>query len=186
MRIYSHFLSLLFVSDHGMTTPDIEHTLPLPAVVDTSKFIVSGDGIMVELYAKNPDNIQKTYEELKRDSKDKGYEVYLRVNIPSHFHYSKADDRYNRIGDILLIPNWPKVFNLYNRKLDPGWHGYDPAAVKDMHATFYAWGPAFKEHLKIPSFPNVDVYPLITTILGLNYTEKIDGTKEVADEILKK
>jgi predicted AlkP superfamily pyrophosphatase or phosphodiesterase len=177
-------VNYVFVSDHGMTTPDIEHTLSLPPVVDTSKFIISGDGIMVELYAKNPDNIQKTYEDLKKVAD--GYDVYLRVNIPSHYHYGKSDDWHNRIGDILLIPKWPKIFKLGKYNMDPGAHGYDPSVVKDMHATFYAWGPAFKPHTTISAFPNVDIYPMITRILGLDYTEKIDGTKHLANEVLLK
>ncbi|MGZ3766450.1 MAG: alkaline phosphatase family protein [Mucilaginibacter sp.] len=175
-------VNFIFVSDHGMTSPDIEHAISVPAAIDTSKFIVSGDGILVELYAKDPNNIQKTYEQLKKEAKD--YEVYLRVNIPSHFHYGKADDQYNRIGDILLVPNWPKVFNLYNRKMDPGWHGYDPAAVKDMHATFYAWGPAFKSHTQISAFPNIDIFPMVSQLLGLDYNFKVDGTKQLAKEVL--
>jgi predicted AlkP superfamily pyrophosphatase or phosphodiesterase len=179
-------VNYVFVSDHGMTHPDTENPIIIPAGIDTSKFIVSGDGILVELYAKDPNNIQKTYETLKKDSKDKGYEVYLRVNMPSRLHYRKSDDWHNRIGDILLIPTWPKVFNLYNRKLDPGWHGYDPGAVKDMHATFYAWGPAFKANTQIPAFPNVDLFPMISRLLGLNYTFKVDGTKQLANEVLIK
>lgn len=179
-------VNFVFVSDHGMSSPDVDHPITIPAAIDTSKFIVSGDGILVELYAKNPDNIQKTYEQLKKESRNSGYEVYLRVNIPSHFHYNKADDRYNRIGDILLIPNWPKVFNLYTRKLDPGWHGYDPNAVKDMHATFYAWGPAFKPHTAIDSFPNVNIFPMITQILDLEYTFRVDGSKQLVHETLLK
>lgn len=54
-----------------------------------------------------------------------------------------------------------------------------------MHASFYAWGPAFKNNLNIPSFKNVDVYPVVTTILGLRINDKIDGTNKVAKEILK-
>lgn len=177
-------VNFVFVSDHGMTSPDIGHPISIPAAVDTTKFIISGDGILVELYAKDQNNIQKTHEQLKKEAKD--YEVYLRVNIPAHFHYSKDDDHYNRIGDILLIPNWPKVFNLYNRKLDPGWHGYDPSTVKDMHATFYAWGPAFKAHTQIPAFPNVDIFPMVSQILGLEYNFKVDGTKQLAKEVLIK
>lgn len=179
-------VNFVFVSDHGMTSADVDHPISIPAAIDTTKFIVSGDGILVELYAKNPDQIQKTYERLKKQAKGTDYKVYLRVNIPSHFHYSKTDDRYNRIGDILLIPNWPKVFNLYNRKLDPGWHGYDPLAVMDMRATFYAWGPAFKPHTQIGSFPNVNIFPMISQILGLNYLFKVDGTKQLANEVLIK
>jgi predicted AlkP superfamily pyrophosphatase or phosphodiesterase len=176
-------VNYVFVSDHGMTAPDIGHPISVPAGIDTSKFIVSGDGILVELYAKDPNNIQKTYEQLKKNATS-DYEVYLRVNVPSKLHYGKNDDRYNRIGDILLIPNWPKVFNLYNRKLDPGWHGYDPSTVKDMHATFYAWGPAFKPHTEISAFPNVNIFPMVSDILGLNYTFKVDGTRQLAHEVL--
>jgi urea transporter len=91
----------------------------------------------------------------------------------------------NRIGDILLIPTWPKTFNFYSRKPNPGAHGYNPSTVKDMLATFFAWGPAFKNHLQIGAFENVNVYPIITKILGLNYQEPIDGTSKVAEEILK-
>ena len=55
-----------------------------------------------------------------------------------------------------------------------------------MQATFYAWGPDFKPHTKVASFPNVDIYPVVTQILGLSDTEKIDGTKHLADEVLLK
>ena len=43
----------VFVSDHGTTAPDIDHGLPLPSAIDTSKYIISGDGILVELYARS-------------------------------------------------------------------------------------------------------------------------------------
>lgn len=177
-------VNFIFVSDHGMTTPDIVNTIKMPAAIDTSKFIVSDHGLMIDLYAKNPDDIQKTYEQLKKEAKD--YEVYLRVNMPSHFHYSKSDDWYNRIGDIILLSNYPKVFNIRHSKLDPGWHGFDPLAVKDMHASFYAWGPAFKPHTEIGSFPNVDIFPMVSDILGLNYNFKVDGTKQLAHDVLLK
>ena len=177
-------VNYIFLSDHGMTSVDADHALSLPAAADTSKFIVSGDGLLVELYAKNTDNIPAAYETLKKTAKD--YEVYLRVNMPRNLHYDKTDDWHNRIGDILLIPHWPRIFVLGKYKPDPGQHGYDPAVVKDMQATFFAWGPAFKPNTQIPSFPNVDVYPVVTRILGLNYTEKIDGTKQIANKVLIK
>jgi predicted AlkP superfamily pyrophosphatase or phosphodiesterase len=177
-------VNFIFVSDHGMATPDIVNTIKLPAAIDTSKYMIGDHGLMIDLYAKNPDDIQKTYEQLKKEAKD--YQVYLRVNIPSHYHYSKSDDRYNRIGDIILISNFPKIFNIHHAKFDPGWHGFDPRIVKDMQATFYAWGPAFKTNRQIDSFPNVDIFPLVANILGLNYTFKIDGTRHLAKEVLKK
>ena len=176
-------VNFIFVSDHGMSEPDTKNTLPTPAALDTSKFIISGDRMVVELIAKNPDDIQKTYEGLKKEAKD--YDVYLRENMPEHLHSSKTDDWQNRIGDIVLLPHFPKMFNIFNKKLDRGQHGYDPATVKDVRAIFCAWGPAFKQHTVITPFPNVDIYPLVAQILGLNITDKIDGTKELANEVLK-
>jgi predicted AlkP superfamily pyrophosphatase or phosphodiesterase len=179
-------VNFIFVSDHGMTKADIDNPIPMPAGVDTSKFIVSGDGLLVELYAKDPAYIKDTYQKLL-DGMTTDYAVYLKTNVPAKLHYGAKDDWQNRIGDILLIPNWPKVFNLYNNKFTTiGWHGYDATVVKDMHATFYAWGPAFKRNLTIPTFENVDVFPVITQILSLSNTNKIDGTDKVAKEILAK
>jgi predicted AlkP superfamily pyrophosphatase or phosphodiesterase len=175
-------VNFIFVSDHGMTEPDTKHTLPTPAALDTSKFIIAGDRMVVELTAKNPADIQTTYDGLKKDAKD--YEVYLRDSIPEHLHSSTSDDWHNSVGDILLLPHYPHMFNIFNKKLDKGQHGFDPAAVKGVHAIFYAWGPAFKKHTEVAPFPNVDIYPLITNILGLTYTEKIDGTNELANEVL--
>jgi hypothetical protein len=71
-----------------------------------------------------------------------------------------------------------------NRRPNPGQHGFDNA-IPDMQASFYAWGPAFKNGLTIEAFENVHVYPLIASILGLNITEKIDGRPEVLKPILR-
>lgn len=176
-------VNFIFVSDHGMTKVDTEHPLPKPAGIDSSSFIVPQGAELVELYAKNKDDVSDTYLKLKKE--ENGYKVFLRENMPDKLHYGVNDDVFNRIGDILLIPDWPKVFSFTSRKPSPGAHGYNPYLVKDMHATFYAWGPAFKKGLQIPSFQNVNVYPVVTTILGLKYTDKIDGTPAVANEILK-
>jgi predicted AlkP superfamily pyrophosphatase or phosphodiesterase len=178
-------VNFVFVSDHGMTKVDNENPIGIPAAIDTSKFVISGDGILVELYAKNKSDVAGTYNKLKKEAK--GYQVYLKSNIPAKLHYSTADDWHNRIGDILLIPDYPKVFNLWNnKKLNPGWHGYDPSVIKDMHASFIAWGPAFKKHLQIPAFKNIDVFNLISRILGIKVTDKVDGTNQLADKILVK
>jgi hypothetical protein len=55
-----------------------------------------------------------------------------------------------------------------------------------MHATFFAWGPAFRPQTKIEGFENVNVYPMITEILGLKYDFKIDGKFKTLAPILKK
>lgn len=175
-------VNYIFVSDHGMTTVDRENPIATPKAIDTAKYIIASSGTLMDIHAKNKTDIIPLYEQLKSNEKD--YKVYLKNEMPAHLHYSTSDDRMNRIGDILLIPEWPKVFS--NRKPGIGHHGFDPSVVKDMEASFLAWGPAFKKGLKIPSFDNVHVYPLIARILNLPYQEIIDGKIEVLESILKK
>jgi predicted AlkP superfamily pyrophosphatase or phosphodiesterase len=175
-------VNYIFVSDHGMTDIDTLNTLNLPKSVDTSRFVITNSQALVHMYAKNSADILPAYKELKSAAKD--YEAYLATNLPGRWHYSKKDDRYNRIGDIILVSNPPKVFNLNGRHLNPATHGFDPALTV-MHATFYAWGPAFKSDLKIKGFENVNIYPLITRILQLKITEPVDGDIKVLQPILK-
>jgi predicted AlkP superfamily pyrophosphatase or phosphodiesterase len=175
-------VNFLFVSDHGMTRIDTDNTLKLPTAVDTAKFLVSGGGMVVELHAKDKTAIKSTYKRLRKEAE--GYKVYRKKNMPRHLHYGAKNDTYNRIGDILLLTEAPYVFHFSSGKPSPGTHGYDPVAVKDMHATFYAWGPAFKKGQKIPSFKNIQVYPLVAELLGLRYGHRIDGNRKLVKEVL--
>ncbi|MGZ8541592.1 MAG: hypothetical protein ACXWV6_13125 [Chitinophagaceae bacterium] len=65
-----------------------------------------------------------------------------------------------------------------------GAHGYDPA-MREMHASFYTWGPQIKSGITIGSFENIHVYPLVCRLLGLSYSEKIDGDPEVLEKLLR-
>jgi len=174
-------VNFIFVSDHGMTAVDRENPIPLPKEIDMQKFDIPSSGTMVDIRAKDRADILPLYTELKKVAVD--YEVYLKAEVPDMLHYGAKDDRMDRIGDIILLPHWPKVFS--SRRAGAGYHGFDPYKVRDMHATFIAWGPAFKQGLKVPSFENVNVYPLIAGILGLQITEKIDGKAEVLGNIIR-
>jgi len=66
---------------------------------------------------------------------------------------------------------------------EEGAHGYDNRNT-DMHAIFYAMGPAFKIDYSAPSFPNVDLYSLMAYILGLD-PAKTDGNLDDVRGMLK-
>ena len=179
-------VNFVFVSDHGMTKIDTTKVIRLPKEIDTSKFFTPIGESVIHLYAKQNSFIKPTYKALKKVAKD--FDVYLiKKNTPMRWHYSKSDDRYNRLGDIILVPHLPAFFNIGTTKnTNIGKHGFDPY-FPDMHATFYAWGPAFKQQVKINGFENINVYPLIATILGLNYNEDdIDGKLSILKPVLKK
>ncbi|UEG52221.1 alkaline phosphatase family protein [Mucilaginibacter daejeonensis] len=175
-------VSFVIVADHGMTEVYTDKALPIPAL-DTAKFKILSEGEIAHIYAKDTTAVPATYEALKKSATN--YRVFLRTNTPLAWHYSKATDRYDRIADILLIPDQHYVFASSGHKINPGAHGYDPDAVKDMHASFYAWGPAIKQHMVIPSFKNVEVYPIVTRILGLRSSTPVDGKGTIAKKILK-
>lgn len=174
-------INFIFVSDHGFADVDTVNTLSVPSFIDTSKFIISSGSTMVHLYAKDKKYINSTYDSLKKIEKD--YTTYLSTNVPERWHYGKSDDRYNRIGDIILVADLSKVFWSRGRK-NAATHGWDNYK-QEMQATFYAWGPAFKQNFKINNFENVNVYPLVAHILGLPYDFAIDGKLEVLKGILK-
>ena len=174
-------VNFIFLADHGMTRVDTTTKINISSMIDTSRFIIRGGGTSLHLYAKNPEDIRNTYDSLKK--KENGFIVYLREDIPAKWHYTIKDDRFNRIGDIFVVPIHPKVLSSWSGRIVPGAHGFDPA-LKDMHATFYAWGPQFKKGKTIPSFENVHVYPLVCHLLALNYQHEIDGKAKKLKKIL--
>lgn len=177
-------INYIFVSDHGMTTVDVDNTIGLPAVVDKNFFNVPWSDALLHLYAKDTSKIESTYQALKHDNR---FTTYKLDETPAYWHYKKSDDWHNRLGDLILVPkSIHQVFNLGTRKPTPGKHGFDNKEV-DMRASFMAWGPAFKKGLLIEGFENVNVYPLVAKILGLKVDEtKIDGKIKVLQPILKK
>jgi len=176
-------VNFVFVADHGMAKVDHQNTIPYP-LIDTALFSMNSGSAVLQFYAKDKNAITPFYETLKKNAID--YDVYLKANMPVNLHYSTADDRYNRIGDIILLARLPKVFNRGGRPTGPGKHGYDPHHP-DMRASFQAWGPAFKKDLRIQGFENIHVYPLIADILGLQYdAARIDGKEEILREVLNK
>ncbi len=175
-------VNFVFVSDHGMVSVDNVSTLSLPKIVDNDNFIVPPGDVLLHIYAKNKADVRTTYKKLREEAV--GYQVLLPKNTPKRWHYRPKDNPDGRIGDILLIPQLPKVFNLTSKATSVGKHGYDNN-LPEMQATFYAWGPAFKSGLKIDTFENVHVYPILAEILGLGYSHKIDGKLKTLKNVLR-
>ena len=178
-------VNFIFVSDHGMIDVDIEDTLEIPALLqDKNRFIINNSQTLLRITLKNESEVNQVYRELKKN-KTKDYKVYLTEKFPKRLHYRTADDRFNRIGQILLVPHAPKIFLEPNARKTPGKHGYNPFIVPEMKASFAASGPAFKKGKKIGQFRNVNIYPMVAEILGLEITESIDGKSCTAKEVLK-
>ena len=68
-------------------------------------------------------------------------------------------------------------------RIGPGGHGYLPEHP-DMGATFVAAGPAFKQGARLPRFSNLEVYPALAKVLGLELLRPIDGKLDVLNQAL--
>jgi len=176
-------VNFIFVSDHGMASVDIEHPIPIPpALLDSSLCRLVSGSTLLHVYVKDPRRILPLYHQLQMGAQD--IDVYLPQDIPASWHYGKLDDWHNRIGDMIVVTRFPGIFKIGNKKATPGKHGFDPA-IKEMHATFLAWGPQIRKSNTVPPFENVNVFPLVTELLGLTYSFPIDGSPNVLKYLLR-
>lgn len=177
-------VNFVFVSDHGMIKVDGGNPLEIPEILlDKNRFDFYNSQTLLRVYVKNPDEVKKVYKQLKAAKTD-DYEVHLDKKLPKYLHFAAKDDKYNRIGQILLIPKAPKIFLEKGKKTSVGKHGYNPRIVPEMKATFFAWGPKFKSNLVIDEFENINVYPLVSKILGLKIEQSIDGKIKILHKTL--
>ena len=175
-------VNFILTADHGMTEVDTVNRVLLPAIDSNIAKMVWG-GELAHIYVKNKNALPALYQQLKQSAN--GYQVLLKNETPKRWRYRQRDDKYNRIGDILLVPYWPRVFSSPGRRIKPGAHGFDPYAVPDMRTVFYAWGPAFQKQKSVRHFSNVDVYPVAARVLGLPYSHSIDGKKKLSRKVLR-
>ncbi|WP_323990283.1 ectonucleotide pyrophosphatase/phosphodiesterase [Nguyenibacter sp. L1] len=88
-----------------------------------------------------------------------------RQDLPERFHYGHNP----RVPAFICVADvgWMIAASAaHPPRTVGGDHGYD-AMAPEMNATFLAAGPAFVPGRVIGAFDNVDVYPLVMTLLGL-------------------
>lgn len=106
--------------------------------------------------------------------------VWRKSELPKRLHFGSNP----RIGEIVVLADSSYSLSLKVRKMEEGGaHGYDNRNT-DMHAIFYAIGPAFKTNYIAPSFANVDLYSIMAFILKLN-PAKTDGNLDEVKKMLK-
>ena len=171
-------IDLFVVADHGMENV-VGEWIDLERYANLSDFDTDGPF----LYPKTEADAQKAYEKL-RGSSDK-FEVYRRSQFPHDLHF----DSNPRAGDPIAIATGPYLIRARAEgKPDTatvkGAHGFDPYRMKTMRAIFYAEGPDIRPAATVAPFENINIYPLIAKILGLQIGA-IDGDVKVLQGILK-
>jgi alkaline phosphatase D len=159
--------------------------------IDLDRFGLNTGGfetiVGLSLYPKSEADAQTAYQTLRGKS-DK-FLVYRRAEVPAALHF----DRNPRAGDPIIVATGPYFMRVHGdarpQTIEPGAHGYDPNRVPEMRALFVAAGPDIRPGAVVPPFENVNLYPLIAKILGLDISDlktgPIDGTLGVLAGILK-
>lgn len=160
-------INLMIVSDHGMANISNDKKV---AVLDYLKpeWLGYKDVInpIMSLQAK-PGYLDSIAGSLKKVPHIK---FWKSSEVPKRLHYGTNP----RVHDFVIEAD--KGYSLVSKEsthIKGGTHGYDNEN-KDMHAIFYAKGPAFKIDKEVKTFQNVSVYPLIAHILDLKIDE-VDG-----------
>ncbi|WPR73845.1 ectonucleotide pyrophosphatase/phosphodiesterase [Algoriphagus sp. NG3] len=183
-------INVIVVSDHGMADIPVDNFLNLNELTRNIPGRVVNNGALAHVYLENEKDKKKVIKALEKSA--------MPIHVTDVDHKENYQDLMykDRIGDILIIPDrgyylaWGSALPRIRQNAESlgtevlGEHGFSPA-YKDMHAIFYANGPAFKTGLEIETFQNIHVYPLICKILGLPIPEDIDGKLEVLEPILK-
>ena len=171
-------INLIVLADHGM------------AQLSPDKYInirsVAPQRMISELYGSNPFYLITPAKD-KADSllnilnHTRGLKAWKKSEVPSHLKYGT----HPRITEIVALADssWSIGTRENGSSYKGGAHGYDNSN-SDMHAIFYAAGPAFKKNVKLSQLENVDVYNIVCRILGIKPSPN-DGDPAVAKRIVK-
>ena len=163
-------INLIVVSDHGMQ--NVTGAVNLSDFADLSGVRVIPEGPILLIYSPSPETTEKVYASLK--GKSPKFDVYRRQETPERWHY--RDNA--RIGDLVVYVHDGNlaITSIPNRPPPKGNHGYDETEFKTMDAIFYAAGPNIKPGVVLKPFENVNVFPFVTKILGLQNPAGLDGS----------
>ncbi|MCR4765257.1 MAG: ectonucleotide pyrophosphatase/phosphodiesterase [Bacteroidaceae bacterium] len=167
-------INFIVVSDHGMVSEHPSRVINPHDYLKKEWYDKIYIGIPTSIFTK-PAYSEVVYNTLKEVPH---LTVWKKDEIPAYLHYGTS----KRLGDIIVAPEIGWEFRDTPRG-GFGAHGYDPTDPY-MQAIFRATGPAFKQGYIARQFENVDIYPLICHLLGIQPAE-CDGKLERIQHILK-
>jgi predicted AlkP superfamily pyrophosphatase or phosphodiesterase len=172
-------VNVIITSDHGMTEISKDRVINVAEIVSDYECKLRGHGTMMSVECRDDDreNIYETLYENRRH-----YRVFLKEDMPSFYHYS----RHPFIPDLLIFADvgWSLERGDSLRMTGKGNHGYEKDHT-DMHGTFIARGPVFKSAYPTGTLWNIDIYPLLCAIYGIEPRSNIDGRLDRIEFILK-
>ncbi|MEO7936274.1 MAG: ectonucleotide pyrophosphatase/phosphodiesterase [Dokdonella sp.] len=164
-------LNIVIVSDHGMVSTSPERVVFLDEILPEDFAHVVSFGVLTGIvpkrgHGRDTEAILLAPHEHMR--------CWRKSALPERFHYGKN----RRVPALLCLANHGWIISDHaslaaKDHFSYGEHGYD---IDDpgMRAIFIAHGPSLRKSVVLPPFDNVDVYPLLARLLGVE-PEPNDG-----------
>ena len=163
--LFDH-INLIVLADHGMASVPLEHSVLIERELNLDDVQVVSLGILAGFNPKPGHDFAAIEAKLERPHPH--MRCWDKARVPARLAYGHNP----RVPQLLCLADvgWRITTADYLAShaghVSLGEHGYDNAAPQ-MRALFVAHGPAFRDGVTVPSFPNVDVYPLMVHLLGL-------------------
>jgi predicted AlkP superfamily pyrophosphatase or phosphodiesterase len=173
----------VLTSDHGMTNTGASQRIRIDALLEPGALRMAYGGPVALLYVNGgPERAGAIRDTL--NSRIQHGRAYVRSELPERYHF-RGDPR---AGDIIVVMDegWTAEASPALPRLTRRWgmHGWDPA-LRSMHAIFVVSGPAIPAAVTIPHVENVDVYPFLIELLGLEPAAGIDGRPGIIREMTR-
>jgi alkaline phosphatase D len=167
-------IDLVVVSDHGMSKVE-GGWITLDTFAGLTGFETAG----ALLYGKTEEDRARVYNQLKKASPQ--FVAYRRKDVPAGLNYNQNP----REGDPVVVATGPYAIRAHappagKPDLPPpaGMHGFDPRGQPQMKASFFAAGPDMIAGKTVAPFENVNLYPWMAHMLGLQ-APRSDGSLNV-------
>jgi predicted AlkP superfamily pyrophosphatase or phosphodiesterase len=167
--------NIVVVADHGMAPQPLSGLVEVSTLVDPAKVKFVSTGSIVGVRALPGFEAEVAATMLKAHPHLTCWE---KGKIPARYGYGTNP----RVPPIVCLADIGWYFvtadalkkRLAEHPRDGGAHGYDPFD-STMQAVFVAHGPVFRRGVVLPVFDNVDIYPLLTRLIGVK-GDKGDGS----------
>jgi predicted AlkP superfamily pyrophosphatase or phosphodiesterase len=181
-------MNIIVLADHGMAGVPTDHNVLIDTLLPIGQVQTVGTGILAGF---NPlsDTPQARRDfaaiEHTMEQPQQHMRCWDKTRVPARLIYGSNP----RVPQLLCLADtgWRITTSDYMAthagKVSLGEHGYDNADPL-MQALFVAHGPSFLNGAKVPAFPNVDVYPLMTHLLQIPAAPN-DGNYDAVKDMLK-
>jgi predicted AlkP superfamily pyrophosphatase or phosphodiesterase len=156
--------NLVVVSDHGMSATSPDRMVFLDQFVNVDHIELSSSIVNAGIDPK-PGYAAEVERALLAPHPH--LQCWKKETLPKRFHYGLN----KRIPAIQCVADdgWMvSTTATESKRTHPlmGEHGYDNDGLK-MRALFVAHGPSFNQHLTVPVFDSINVYALLTKLIGV-------------------